>query len=164
MFHVKSSEALVGGQLERIGNEAGSVASGGLVQRVAVVQRLRKGVNAAEKKALAEALAQFRLQGVVGTVAAREPGPSVGNARVGAWRLRWNVEGSRWDRRSCERRTDSKANRGIVGWGGRIRRIVVGDGLARIKCRINGGAGEGRANQGGGGNGVEAAEGVGALG
>src|SRR5690349_13058048 len=103
MLHVKSGQAFVRGQVKRIGDEAGSVAGRGLVQGVAVVQRLRKGVDAAKKQAAAETLAQFRLQGMVGAVAAREPRPSVGNGRVEARRLRRKGEGSRRDRRSRQR-------------------------------------------------------------
>src|SRR5690242_7827147 len=83
---------------------------------------------------------------MVGTVAAREPGPSVGNGRVGTRRLRRNVERSRRNGRSRQSCTDSKADRGIVSGGSRIRGIEVDDGLARIKRGVNGGAGRRRTN------------------
>src|SRR5205823_5834032 len=54
--------------------------------------------------------------------------------------------------------------RGIVGWSGRIRGIVVNEGLARIKRRINGGAGKGGTNHRCGFVGVNAYEFVVAVG
>src|SRR5215472_3211129 len=158
MFHVKGRQTLVRSQIERIGDQAGSVARGGLVQGVAIVQSLCEGVDAAKGEAVAEALLQLCLQGVVGAVAAGEPRPGVGNARVGTGRLRRYVERSGGDGRSRQRRTDAKAQGGIVGWTAGIRRIVMNDGLARIKSRINGGAGSGGTNHRSGFVGVHADE------
>src|SRR6201999_2141325 len=128
---IEGGEAFVGGEVERIRNEAGRIVGGGLVEGVAVVERFGEGVGAAEGEAVAEAAAEVDLKRVIGADAFGEPRPGVGDGGGGFGGAGGNVVGAGGDGRSGEWRTDQKALIGIVG-GAR--------GKSRVPSWENGGA------------------------
>jgi hypothetical protein len=124
MRDVESGEAFIGGEIEGIGRESRSIACGGLIHGVAIIEGFREGVNTAERKAVAEAAANVHLKSVVGTDAFGKPCPSVGEGWVGSRSSRGNVvaAGRNWS--ASERRTGGKTrcesdrwnDVGIDGW------------------------------------------------
>src|SRR5258708_25466115 len=94
LFHVEGGQAFVGSEIKRVGDEAGSISGGGLVQRVAIVERFGKSVNSADRKAVAEAATQIQLQGVIRAGAFGKPSPSVGDGGIGLGRSGRNVLGA----------------------------------------------------------------------
>ena len=115
---VEGGEAFVGGEIERIRNEAGGVVGGGLVEGVAVVESFGESVGAAKREAVAEAAAKVYLQSVVGADAFGEPRPGVRDGGIGFFCADGNVEGAGGNGGACERRADEEAEVGIVGGAG----------------------------------------------
>jgi hypothetical protein len=63
--HVERGETFVRGQIQRIRRQAGSVASGRLIQEIAIVQRFRKGVDATQRESMPEAAPPVHLPRMV---------------------------------------------------------------------------------------------------
>ena len=107
--NVVGGRAPVGTKMEGIGDEAGRVAGGGSVERVTVVERLGPGVDAAQQQAVAEAVLEVELEGVIGSVADAEPCPRGAETGVGSMCSGGNAVGGIGDCRARERR-------GARGW------------------------------------------------
>src|SRR5215469_4125602 len=122
MFHVERCQTLVGSQVKRIGDKPRGISGRSLIQGIAVIQSLRKGVNTAEGKSVAESPLHFGLQRVIGAVAAREPSPGISERGIGSWPSSRNEVGT------CRDGSASKRGREIRGKSRGARR-------SRANCR-----------------------------
>src|SRR5580704_7229078 len=146
---VEGGKSFVGGEIERIRNQAGRVVGSGLIERVAVIERFGEGVGAAQDQAVAETAANIDLESVVTADAFGEPGPGVGDGGVGFGSAGRNVIGSGGDGRSSERRADQEAD---------VRAVRCRSGQRRVPSWENSGAGRRRADDALGFIGVHADE------
>ena len=62
MFDIESCQPFVSSQIQRVRNQARSVARRGLIQRISVVQSFGKGINPAQQQSVAKPVTQVHLQ------------------------------------------------------------------------------------------------------
>src|SRR3954466_4173100 len=79
----------IGANIKRIRNQSRRIASGSLIQRIAIVESLRPGVHAAERQRAAQVMVHVHLECVVVAGPDREPGPGT--------RYRWIALDRSWD-------------------------------------------------------------------
>src|SRR5215469_3794341 len=116
--YVESREPFVRPQIIGIRYQSWGVGGGCLVQGIAIVQRLRVGVDPAERQPLAESSGHIHLKGVVRTRTNGKPRPRVRDARIrpwGSWRNKRDVVGA------SRNRSAGNARREIRGIGSGAR-------------------------------------------
>src|SRR5215469_17123308 len=96
MPHIKRRAAIIRIWAQRIRKECGGIRRNASVQVVAVIQSLRKGVNAAELQTVRPMTIQVHLEAVIRADALRKPVRRVPHSIVGEGRPGREVERSAW--------------------------------------------------------------------